>query len=74
MPAEPLLTRWRVSIGQATSPAHMGGVHCDLEGRANLDRDRSEAGYEAIAGLIDPQPIDHLSALALAGAVGFAGN
>jgi cation diffusion facilitator family transporter len=32
------------------------------------------AGYEAIARLIDPQPIHHLTALALAGAVGFAGN
>jgi cation diffusion facilitator family transporter len=32
------------------------------------------AGYEAIARLFDPQPIDHLSALALAGALGFAGN
>ena len=32
------------------------------------------AGYEAIARLIDPQPIDHLWTLALAGAVGFAGN
>jgi cation diffusion facilitator family transporter len=32
------------------------------------------AGYEAVARLIDPQPIDHLPALALAGALGFAGN
>jgi cation diffusion facilitator family transporter len=32
------------------------------------------AGYEAVARLIDPQPIDHLTALALAGAVGVAGN
>jgi cation diffusion facilitator family transporter len=32
------------------------------------------AGYEAVARLIDPQPIDHLTALALAGAIGFAGN
>ena len=32
------------------------------------------AGYEAIARLIDPQPVDHLRALALAGALGFAGN
>ena len=32
------------------------------------------AAYEAISRLIDPQPIDHLSALALAGALGFAGN
>jgi len=32
------------------------------------------AGYEAIARLIDPQPIDHLWVLALAGALGFAGN
>jgi cation diffusion facilitator family transporter len=32
------------------------------------------AGYEAIARLIDPQPIDHLWVLACAGALGFAGN
>ena len=32
------------------------------------------AGYEAITRLIDPQPIDHVWALALAGALGFAGN
>jgi cation diffusion facilitator family transporter len=32
------------------------------------------AGYEAVARLIDPQPVDHLAALALAGALGFAGN
>ncbi len=32
------------------------------------------AGYEAIARLIDPQPIEHLTALAVAGAIGFAGN
>src|SRR5215211_7241855 len=32
------------------------------------------AGYEAILRLIDPQPVQHLGALALAGAVGFAGN
>jgi cation diffusion facilitator family transporter len=32
------------------------------------------AGYEGIARLIEPQPVDHLSALALAGALGFAGN
>jgi cation diffusion facilitator family transporter len=32
------------------------------------------AGYEAIARLIDPLPITHLPALALAGALGFAGN
>ena len=32
------------------------------------------AGYEAIARLIDPREVEHLGALALAGAVGFAGN
>jgi cation diffusion facilitator family transporter len=32
------------------------------------------AGYEAIARLVDPQPVHHLGALALAGALGFAGN
>lgn len=32
------------------------------------------AGYVAIARLIDPSPPDHLAALAIAGAVGFAGN
>src|SRR5829696_8063510 len=32
------------------------------------------AGYEAIARLIDPRQVEHLSALALAGVVGFAGN
>jgi cation diffusion facilitator family transporter len=32
------------------------------------------AGYEAIARLIEPRPIAHLWALALAGALGFAGN
>ncbi len=32
------------------------------------------AGYEAVGRLIDPQPVDHLWALALAGALGFAGN
>lgn len=32
------------------------------------------AGYEAAARLIDPQPVEYLWALALAGAVGFAGN
>jgi len=32
------------------------------------------AGYEAIARLIEPRPIDHLMALALAGALGFGGN
>jgi divalent metal cation (Fe/Co/Zn/Cd) transporter len=32
------------------------------------------AGYEAVVRLIDPQPIVHLWALALAGALGFAGN
>lgn len=32
------------------------------------------SGYEAIARLIDPRPIEHLGALAAAGVVGFAGN
>ena len=32
------------------------------------------AGYVAIARLIDPQPVEHQLALALAGALGFAGN
>jgi len=32
------------------------------------------AGYEAIDRLIDPRDVEHLGALALAGAVGFAGN
>ena len=32
------------------------------------------AGVEAIRRLVDPQPVDHLVALAVAGAVGFAGN
>jgi cation diffusion facilitator family transporter len=32
------------------------------------------AGYEGVSRLIDPQPVDHLGALAAAGAVGFAGN
>ena len=32
------------------------------------------AGVEAIRRLIDPQPVDHLVALAVAGAVGVAGN
>jgi cation diffusion facilitator family transporter len=32
------------------------------------------AGYEAVSRLIDPAPVDHLGALAVAGAVGFAGN
>jgi cation diffusion facilitator family transporter len=32
------------------------------------------AGYEAVARLIDPQDVEHLGALAAAGAVGFAGN
>ena len=32
------------------------------------------AASEAISRLIDPQPIDHLSAVALAGALGFAGT
>ncbi len=32
------------------------------------------AGVEAVRRLVDPQPVDHLVALAVAGAVGFAGN
>jgi len=32
------------------------------------------AGYEAIARLLHPQDVTHLGALALAGAIGFAGN
>ena len=32
------------------------------------------AGYEAIDRLIDPRDVEHLGALALAGALGFAGN
>jgi cation diffusion facilitator family transporter len=32
------------------------------------------AGYEAIDRLIDPRDVEHLGALAIAGAVGFAGN
>ena len=32
------------------------------------------AGYESIARLIDPQPVDHLGWVALAGVVGFLGN
>ncbi len=32
------------------------------------------AGYEAIARLLDPRDVDHLGALAAAGALGFAGN
>jgi len=32
------------------------------------------AGYEAIARLITPADVDHLGALAAAGAIGFAGN
>jgi cation diffusion facilitator family transporter len=32
------------------------------------------SGYEAIVRLIDPQPIEHLGALAAAGLLGFAGN
>jgi cation diffusion facilitator family transporter len=32
------------------------------------------AGYEAIARLIDPRDVEHLGALAIAGALGFAGN
>jgi cation diffusion facilitator family transporter len=32
------------------------------------------AGYEAVHRLIDPREVDHLGALAAAGAIGFAGN
>ena len=32
------------------------------------------AGYEAVARLIEPREVEHLGALAAAGAVGFAGN
>ena len=32
------------------------------------------AGYEAVARLITPADVDHLGALAAAGAIGFAGN
>ena len=32
------------------------------------------AGYEAIDRLIDPRDVEHLGALAIAGALGFAGN
>jgi cation diffusion facilitator family transporter len=32
------------------------------------------AGYEAVARLIDPRDVEHLAALAIAGAFGFAGN
>lgn len=32
------------------------------------------AAYEAVDRLINPQDVDHLAALAIAGAVGFAGN
>lgn len=32
------------------------------------------AGYEAVARLVSPSDVDHLAALALAGAAGFAGN
>ena len=32
------------------------------------------AGYEAVARLIAPADVDHLGALAAAGAIGFAGN
>jgi cation diffusion facilitator family transporter len=32
------------------------------------------AGYEAILRLLDPREVEHLGALALAGALGFAGN
>lgn len=32
------------------------------------------AGYEAVARLVEPRPVSDLGALALAGAVGFAGN
>jgi divalent metal cation (Fe/Co/Zn/Cd) transporter len=32
------------------------------------------AGYEAVQRLIEPRSVDHLGALALAGALGFGGN
>jgi divalent metal cation (Fe/Co/Zn/Cd) transporter len=32
------------------------------------------AGYEAVDRLIDPRDVEHLGALAIAGAAGFAGN
>jgi cation diffusion facilitator family transporter len=32
------------------------------------------AGYEAVGRLLDPQDVEHLGALALAGVLGFAGN
>lgn len=32
------------------------------------------AAYEAVARLVDPQDVDHLGALAAAGAIGYAGN
>jgi len=32
------------------------------------------AGYEAVDRLIEPRPVEHLGALALAGILGFAGN
>src|SRR3954466_7125213 len=32
------------------------------------------AGYEAVHRLVEPAPVGHLGALAVAGAVGFAGN
>ena len=32
------------------------------------------AGYEAVLRLVDPQEVEHLGALAAAGALGFAGN
>lgn len=32
------------------------------------------AGYEAVDRLIDPREVEHLGALAIAGAIGFAGN
>src|SRR4051794_702878 len=32
------------------------------------------AGVEAVRRLVDPQPVHHLAALAIAGALGFAGN
>jgi cation diffusion facilitator family transporter len=32
------------------------------------------AGYEAVARLIEPRDVEHLGALAVAGALGFAGN
>ena len=32
------------------------------------------AGYEAVVRLVDPRDVEHLGALAIAGALGFAGN